>query len=119
MARDSLFGERIIWQGRCRAVSVPFTQKVMVAVAAVLSAVSLCYAVVVAKSLDVPVGGMVLFSAWCATLALGAWRVPLWWRSQLEYLGTDRHVIWRRGRIRRSIDTRQISYGLVRWRTHS
>jgi hypothetical protein len=99
---------------------VPFIQKVMVAVAAVLSAVTLCYAVIVAKSLDdVPVGGMVLFSAWCATLALGAWRVPLWWRSQLEYLVTERHVIWRRGRIRRSIETRQISYALIRWSTPS
>ena len=66
MARDSLFGERIVWQGRCRAVSVPFAQKAMAAVAAVVSAVTLCYAVVVAKALDVPVGGMVLFAAWCA-----------------------------------------------------
>src|SRR6185437_6609361 len=114
MARDSLFGERIIWQGRCRAVSVPFTQKVMVAVAAVVSAVTLCYAVVVAKSLDVPVGGMVVLAAWCATIALGAWRAPLWWRSQLEYLVTERHVIWRRGRLRRSIEIKQISYALFR-----
>jgi hypothetical protein len=115
MARESLFGERIVWQGRCRAVTVPFTQRVISAVAAVVSAVTLCYAVVIAMSLDVPVGGMVLFAAWCATLALGAWRLPIWWRSQLEYVVTERHVIWRRGRIRRSIETRQISYALVRW----
>jgi hypothetical protein len=117
MARDSLFGERIVWQGRCREVSVPFTQKVTAIVAAIVSAVTLCYAVVIAKSLDIPVGGMVLFAAWCATLALGVWRAPIWWRSQLEYVVTDRHVIWRRGRIRRSIETRQISYALVRWST--
>lgn len=119
MARDSLFGERIVWQGRCRAVAVPFAQKVMAVVAAVVSAVTLCYAVVLAKSLDVSVGGMVLFAAWCATIALGAWRVPLWWRSQLEYLVTERHVIWRRGRIRRSIERDQVSYALVRWSTHN
>jgi hypothetical protein len=118
MARDSLFGERIVWQGRCRAVSVPFAQKVMAAVAGVVSAVTLCYAVVVAKSLDVPVGGMVLFAAWCATIALGAWRVPIWWRSQLEYAVTEHHVIWRRGRIRRSIERKAISYALVRWSRH-
>jgi hypothetical protein len=115
MARDSLFGERIIWQGRCRTVSVPFVNKVMTVVAAVASAVTLCYAVVLAKSLDAPVGGMVIFAAWCATVALGSWRVPIWWRSQLEYIVTERHVIWRRGRLRRSIDRRQISYALVRW----
>ena len=104
MARDSLFGERIVWKGRCAAVTVPFVQKVMATVAAIASAVMVCYAVVVAKSLAVPVGGMILFAAWCATLALAAWRVPIWWRSQIEYLVTDRHVIWRRGRIRRSIE---------------
>jgi len=118
MARDSLFSERIVWQGRCRAISVPFAQKTMAAVASVVGAVTLCYAVVIAKALDVPVGGMVLFAGWCGTIALGAWRLPLWWRSQLEYVVTDRHVIWRRGRIRRSIDIKQISYALVRWSTH-
>jgi hypothetical protein len=115
VTRDSLYGERIIWQGRCRAVSVPFVQKAMALVASVVSAVTLCYAVVVAKSLAAPVGGMVLFAAWCATVALAAWRVPLWWRSGVEYLVTEKHVIWRRGRLRRSIEIGQISYALIRW----
>ncbi len=115
MGRDSLFGERIVWQGRCRGVSVPFAQRVMALVAACASAVTLCYAVVVAKSLDVPVDGMVLVAGWCATVALGAWRVPLWWRSQLEYVVTERHVIWRRGRLRRTIEIGQVSYALFRW----
>jgi hypothetical protein len=118
MARDSLFSERIVWQGGCRAISVPFAQKTMAAVATVVGAVTLCYAVVIAKALDVPVGGMVLFAGWCGTIALGAWRLPLWWRSKLEYVVTDRHVIWRRGRIRRSIEINQISYALVRWSTN-
>jgi hypothetical protein len=118
MARDSLFSERIVWQGGCRAISVPLAQKTMAAVATVVGAVTLCYAVVIAKALDVPVGGMVLFAGWCGTIALGAWRLPLWWRSKLEYVVTDRHVIWRRGRIRRSIEINQISYALVRWSTN-
>lgn len=116
MTCDSLFRERIVWQGRCSAVSVPFIQKVMAAGAAIVSAVTLCYAIVVAKSLDVPVGGMILFAAWCATLALGAWRVPVWWRLPVEYIVTEHHVIWRRGRLRRSIERKQISYALVRWK---
>jgi hypothetical protein len=115
VVRDSLYGERIVWQGRCRAVTVPFTQKVVAGVAAVVSAVTLSYAVVVASSLRAPVGGMVLLAGWCATLALAAWRGTLWWRSQLEYLVTERHVIWRRGPLRRSIEIGQISYALVRW----
>jgi hypothetical protein len=115
LARDSLYGERIVWQGRCRAVTVPFSHQVVSVMAAGVSAVTLSYALVVAKSLGVPVGGMVLFAAWCATLALGAWRGPLWWRSQVEYRVTEKHVIWQRGRLRRSIETRAISYALVRW----
>lgn len=118
MARDSLFGERIIWQGRCRAASVPFASKVVAWSAAVVSAVMLCYAVVLAESLALPVGGMVLSAAWCATISLFAWRLPIWWRSQIEYVVTEGRVIWRRGAIRRSIERRQISYALVRWSTH-
>lgn len=115
MARDSLFGDRIVWQGRCRAEQVPFTQRVLAVAAAVVALVTLCYATVAAKSLHADVGGMVLFAGWCATLSLASWRVPLWWRSRVEYLVTERHVIWRRGRIRRSIDIDQISYALIRW----
>jgi hypothetical protein len=115
MVRDSLFGERILWQGRCQTSAVRIAEKAMALAAVVVSAVTLCYAIVVAKSLDVRVDGMVLFAAWCATLALGAWRVPLWWRAGVRYTITDKHVIWQRGRVRRSIEIRQISYALVRW----
>ena len=52
MTRDSLYGERIVWQGRCRAVTVPFVHKVVCGMAAVMSAVTLCYALVVAKSME-------------------------------------------------------------------
>jgi len=115
VARDSLFGERIVWQGRCRAGTVPFGNKVASVAAGTVSAVTLSYAVVAAASLRAPVGGMVLLAGWCATIALVAWRGPLWWRSRVEYLVTDRHVIWRRGPIRRSIDIAQVSYALIQW----
>jgi hypothetical protein len=115
VARDSLFGERIVWHGRCRAETVPFANVVAAGACAVVSAVTLSYAVVAAVSLHARVGGMVLFAAWSAALALAAWRGPLWWRARVEYLVTDRHVIWRRGRIRRSIDIAQVSYALIQW----
>src|SRR6185295_17379057 len=70
---------------------------------------------VVSVGLHVPVGSMVFFSAWCATLALGAWRLPLVWRARVEYILTDKHVIWRRGPLRRSIDRGAISYARIRW----
>jgi hypothetical protein len=115
MARDSLFGERIVWQGRCQNASLPFASMAMAFVASVISIVTLAYAVVIVKALAVPVDGMVVFSAWCATLALAAWRVPIWWRSRLEYLVTEKHVIWRRGPIRRTIAIGQISYARICW----
>lgn len=115
MARDSLFGERIVWEGRCRSVTVPFANKVMAWTSAVASVTTLCYAVVIAKSLEAPVGGMVLFAAWCAAIAFASWRLPLWWQAQVEYVVTERRVIWRRGPLRRSIEIGQISYALVRW----
>jgi hypothetical protein len=115
VGRDSLYGERIIWRGRPKAVSVPFTYRVAALVFAVVSVITLSFAVVAARSLHVHIGSMVVFAAWCATLALAAWRGPLVWRSRVEYLVTDKHVIWRRGPIRRSIARSQISYSLIRW----
>jgi hypothetical protein len=72
-------------------------------------------AVVAGSTLGVHTGGMIAFAAWCATLALGAWRLPLVWRSGVEYLVTERHVISRRGKFRRTIDRSAISYARIRW----
>jgi hypothetical protein len=113
--RDSLFGEQIVWSGSSKAVSVPLTYRVVAVVGATMAVVTLSYAIVIASTLHVAVGSMVLFAAWCATLALAAWKLPRIWRSKLEYIVTDRHVIWRRGRIRRSIEKSQVSYALIRW----
>jgi hypothetical protein len=115
MTRDSLFGETVIWAGRVKEPSLPFTYRVMAVAGAVFALVTLCYAVAVRTALNVPVGGMVVFSAWCAALAMAAWRLPLVWRADVEYLVTDTHVIWRRGRLRRSIERSAISYALIRW----
>jgi hypothetical protein len=115
MARDSLFGERIVWSGRPKVATVPSSYKAIAALAATVAAIALLFAIVVATALHVVVGGMIFFSAWCATLALVALRGPIVWRARVEYLVTDKHVIWRRGPIRRSIERRAISYALIRW----
>jgi len=115
MARDSLFGEQIIWSGRPKVVRVPLFYRLGAVCLAVTAASTLCFAAVLGRSLQAHVGGLVAFAGWCATLALAAWRLPLVWRSGIEYLVTDKHVIWRRGRIRRMIDRDAVSYALVRW----
>jgi hypothetical protein len=118
MARDSLFGERIIWTGRPKASTVPLGNKLMAAFAGTVSVIAVSFAVVVGRGLQAQVGGMLFFAAWCATLGLGAWRFPAIWRSRLEFIVTDTHVIWRRGPIRRSIERKAITYALVRWNPH-
>lgn len=95
--------------------AVPFGTMVVTVFGATLSLVAVCFAVVVARGLHAQVGGMLFFAGWCATLALGAWRFPIVWRSRLEFMVTDTHVIWRRGPIRRSIERKAITYALVRW----
>lgn len=115
MARDSLYGEQIVWSGGPQTVSVPPLFKVIAVVSATVSVVSLAFAGVVASALEQPVGGMILFAAWCATIALGAWRLPLWFRASARYVVTEKHVIWQRGRLRRSIERDAISYAIVRW----
>lgn len=115
MARDSLFGEGIIWSGRAEALSTPPMYRALAWASAGVGVVTLLFAAVVARGLGADVSGMLVFAAWCATLALLAWRVPQWWQSKAEYLVTDRHVIWRRGAIRRTIDRNAISYARIRW----
>ncbi len=115
MARDSLFGETILWSGRPKGTTVPPLYKLTSAVSALSSVVALCFALVLGLGLHAHVGTMIFFAAWCATLALAAWRGPLVWRAGVEYQITDKHVIWRRGRLRRTIDRAAISYARIRW----
>lgn len=115
MARDSLYGEQIVWTGGPKSLSVPLPFKVIAVVSAVVAVVALLFAVVVSVGLKQPVSSLVVFSAWCASIALGAWRLPLWFRAQARYVITDEHVIWQRGRLRRSIERASISYAIIRW----
>src|SRR5262249_13478556 len=115
MARDSLFGEEVIWTGGPKVVSVPGAFKLAAVVSTTMSAVALAFAIVIATGLHQPVGSLLGFGLWSATLALAAWRLPLWFRSSARYVITEKHVIWQRGRLRRTIDRDAISYAVIRW----
>ena len=115
MARDSLFGETIVWSGRPKATTVPALYRLTASVSALIAVVALCFALVLGLGLHLRVGSMIFFAGWCATLALASWRGPLLWRARVEYIVTDRHVIWRRGRLRRTIDRAAISYARILW----
>jgi hypothetical protein len=115
MARDSLFGDRILWSGRPKVASTPPLYRSIAVGAAVVSTATVLLAIVAAVAVGAKVGGMILLAAWCATIALAAWRLPRVWQSRVEYLVTERHVIWRRGALRRSIERAAISYARIRW----
>src|SRR5262249_48681476 len=115
MARDSLYGEEVIWSGGPKAASVPGAFKIAAIVSSTMSAVAVAFAIVIATGLHQHVGSLLGFGAWSATLALAAWRLPLWFRSSAHYIVTEKHVIWQRGRLRRSIERDAVSYAIIRW----
>jgi hypothetical protein len=116
MARDSLFGEEVVWSGGPKVVSVPGAFKLAAIVSGTMSVVAVAFAIVIATGLHQPVGSLLAFGAWSATLAIAAWRLPLWFRSSARYIVTEKHVIWQRGRLRRSIEREAISYAVIRWK---
>jgi hypothetical protein len=115
MARDSLYNEQIAWAGGPKALTVPLLFKVVAVVSAAVGVVALAFAVVVAVGLRLPVGSLLLFSAWAGGIAIAAWRLPLWFRASAKYTVTEKHVIWQRGRLRRTIERDAISYAVIRW----
>jgi len=115
MARDSFYGETILWTGKPEVIRTPLAWRVASAVAAVMSVTSVAFAIVVASAIHRPVGSMLLLSAWCATVALGAWKGPQIWLAGVKYEVTDKHIVWRRGRLRRAIERTGVSYAVLRW----
>ncbi len=115
MKRDSLYGEPVLWSGRPKEITTPLVYRIAAAVCAVTSAISTSSAVVVATALATRPSSLLAFAAWMATLALLFAYGPRWWRSELEYVLTDRHIVLRRGKLRRSIDRREISYARIHW----
>jgi hypothetical protein len=113
--RDSLYGEPVLWSGRPKELTVPTLHGVAALVCGAASAIATASAIVVATAFPIRPGGMLAFAAWMATLAVAFAFGARWWRSELEFSVTDRHVVMRRGRFRRSIETSQISYARIHW----
>lgn len=115
MERDSLFNEPVIWTGRPKVVVTPPLYRAAAAVCGVTSAITTASAIVVATALGARPIQLFLFAAWMATLAVAAGMLPRWWLAELEYVLTDRTIVLRRGRFRRSIERRSISYARIHW----
>lgn len=115
MERDSLFNDPVIWSGRPKVVVTPPLYRAAAAVCGVTSAITTASAIVVATALGAQPTQLLLFAAWMATLAFAAGSLPRWWRAELEYVLTERYIVVRRGRLRRSIERRAISYARIHW----
>jgi hypothetical protein len=113
--RDSLFGESIRRVWLHKAVPPPASSRIAAAMLGALAAVTTCFAVVVGRILHVPIGSMLILAAWLAGLGIASYFGPSWWRRDIQVMLTPRHVIWRRGRLRRSIDRRAISFARIHW----
>jgi hypothetical protein len=113
--RDSLFGEPIkrIWTPK--HVPPPILGRIGAFMIGALAAVTTCFAIAVGRVLHVPIGSMLVLAAWLSLLAIGAYYGPSWWRRGIRVVLTPRHVIWRRGRLKRSIDRRTISFARIHW----
>ena len=115
MKRDSLYGEPVLWSGRPKDITTPPMYRVASAVCGVTSAIGTAAAVVLSTALDARPDGLLAFAAWMATLAVAFYFGPRWWRSELLFTLTDQHIVMRRGRLRRSIDRREVSYARIHW----
>ena len=81
-----------------------------------MSAVALAFAIVVATGLKLPVGGLLdVLGVVRAHRAPARGGLPLWFRATAKYIVTEKHVIWQRGRLRRTIERDAISYAVIRW----
>ena len=115
VGRDSLFGERIVWEGRPTRMRATRWQRAIAAGLFVTSLISVCFAVALALGLGVAPTGPLVLGAWTATLGLALLHGPRLWFAKVRYLITERHVVWQRGRLRRSIDRDAINFARIFW----
>jgi hypothetical protein len=80
-----------------------------------LTFTSLCFAVVIARTLGTPPTASIVFSAWCSSLAFVCLKGPRFWFDSVEYVVTDSRVFWRRGLFSRSIGRDQVSFVRIFW----
>jgi hypothetical protein len=96
-------------------VSTPTFLRAFAAVFFATSAVSVCFAVVIALSLGSSPLSMLAFGLWTATLGLALLHGPRIWLAQVRYEVTESRVIVKRGPFRRTIDRKGISFARIHW----
>ncbi|HEU4405879.1 MAG TPA: hypothetical protein VFS43_11485 [Polyangiaceae bacterium] len=109
------WGEAIVFRLRPRQLVQTDVERVGFWALLALSACATAMAVAVARTLHVRADALLLFGAWCASLALLLRWAPHWWHHGAEVWVTDRRVIWKRGSFARSIERAGISFARIHW----
>jgi len=115
VARDPLFGERIVWTARPTVLAPPPLARAMAFGFFMLSAISLSFALVIGLEVRTAPAGPMLFAMWCASLGIAAREVPRMWLAKARYVVTEQHVIAYFGPFRRSIERKSISFARIFW----
>ncbi len=113
--RDPRTGEHVVWRGRPAGVSPSPVLRVSGYVLIALTFTSLCFAVVIARTLGTPPTSSIVFAAWCSSLAFVCLKGPQFWFDSVEYVVTDSRVLWRRGLFSRSIGRDHVSFVRIFW----
>ena len=115
LARDSLFSERVRWTGSPKSIELTTHMRAMAWLLVGISAVSTLLAIAASVADHEAAGRLVLFAAWTATFALLVRTVPVLFHQAARFVVTDRHVIWRCGKLRRTIQREGISFARITW----
>lgn len=113
--RDSLFDENVLWTGTPKHVETPVFFRWGAVAAGTMAVITTLTAVGVATALKQPVGGLLAFAAWMATVAVALSWFPRWWRAGLTFVLTEHSIIVARGKFRRSIDRASVSFARIHW----
>lgn len=115
MARDSLYGERIVWTGRPKSVRPSALLRAASVLCFVTAAISLLFAVVTSLVLRLTPAGTLLFALWSSALGVALHAVPRMLLERAHYVITEHHVVVHFGPFRRSIERRAVSFARIFW----
>jgi len=115
VARDSLYGERIVWTGRPKSVRPSALLRGMSVLCFATSFISLLFALVTSFVLRQTPTGPVLFAFWTTTLGIALRTVPRMLMERATYVVTEQHVVVRFGPFRRSIQRKAVSFARIFW----
>lgn len=115
MARDSLYGERIVWTGRPKSVRPSALLRAMSGLSFITGAISLLFAVVTSLVLRETPTSPLLFAFWTTTLGIAFRTVPRMLMERARYVVTEQHVVVHFGPFRRSIQRSAVSFARIFW----